>query len=358
MADKRAKYRKDPKGKGEIMDEKLSVKETATAEDTMAANETTNAGETATENKTSIAALKTQMCEYFVGKESVVEDLLICLLAGGHVLLEDVPGVGKTTLAKTLAKSVDCDFGRIQFTPDTLPTDVVGTSIYNMKTGEFNFREGAIMHQIILADEINRTSPKTQASLLEAMEEGRVTVDGKTYALPDPFMVIATQNPVEFLGTYPLPEAQTDRFMMRLSIGYPEESEEIRLAGNFLSGKVAEAVSAICKAEDIREMKEKVKSVHLSEGVLKYVRDMTDITRKEEKFVLGASPRAMLSLIRASQARAFLNDRDYVKPDDVKAVVIQVFHHRLRLTPEATIQGGDVDRILKELSLKVIVPMK
>ena len=308
--------------------------------------------------ESAIAALRAQMSEYFVGKESVVEDILICLLAGGHVLLEDVPGVGKTTLAKTLARSVDCDFGRIQFTPDTLPTDVVGTSIYNMKTGEFNFREGAIMHQIILADEINRTSPKTQASLLEAMEEGKVTVDGKTYELPDPFMVIATQNPVEFLGTYPLPEAQTDRFMMRLSIGYPEESEEIRLAGNFLSGKVAEAVSAVCSAGDIREMKEKVKSVHLSEGVIKYVRDMTDITRKEEKFVLGASPRAMLSLIRASQARAFLEGRDYVKPDDVKAVVIHVFHHRLRLTPEATIQGGDVDRILKELSLKVSVPMK
>ncbi|MBO7338829.1 MAG: AAA family ATPase, partial [Lachnospiraceae bacterium] len=160
-------------------------------------------------------ALKKQMCEYFVGKESVAENVLICLLAGGHLLLEDVPGVGKTTLARILAKSMECDFGRIQFTPDTLPGDVVGTSVYNAKTGEFTYREGAVMHQILLADEINRTSPKTQASLLEAMAEGSVTVDGKTYPLPQPFMVIATQNPVEFLGTYPLPEAQMDRFMMR-----------------------------------------------------------------------------------------------------------------------------------------------
>ncbi len=305
-----------------------------------------------------ITALKQQMCEYFVGKESVVENLLICLLAGGHVLLEDVPGVGKTTLAKTLAKSVECDFGRIQFTPDTLPGDVIGTSIYNMKTGEFTYREGSIMHQIVLADEINRTSPKTQASLLEAMEEGKVTVDGKTYALPDPFMVIATQNPVEFLGTYPLPEAQTDRFMMRLSIGYPVPEEEIRLAGNFLAGKFTDEVRSICKDEDIKKMKDEVKAVHLSEGVIQYIQEMTDITRTEKQFVLGVSPRAMLSLIRASQARAYLDGRDYVKPDDVKDVVINVFHHRLRLTSEATIQGGDVDRIMKELSLKVKVPMK
>ena len=296
--------------------------------------------------------------EVFRGKPEITDMLLAALFAGGHVLLEDVPGVGKTTLAKTLAKSVECDFGRIQFTPDTLPGDVIGTSIYNMKTGEFTYREGSIMHQIVLADEINRTSPKTQASLLEAMEEGKVTVDGKSYPLPDPFMVIATQNPVEFLGTYPLPEAQTDRFMMRLSIGYPVPEEEIRLAGNFLSGKVTDGVQSICKDEDIRKMKEEVKAVHLSEGVIQYIQEMTDITRTEKQFVLGVSPRAMLSLIRASQAKAYLDGRDFVKPDDVKDVVINVFHHRLKLTSEATIQGGDVDRIMKELSLKVKVPMK
>ncbi len=305
-----------------------------------------------------ISKLKNHMCEYFVGKESVVENVLICLLAGGHVLLEDVPGVGKTTLAKTLAKSVDCDFGRIQFTPDTLPGDVIGTTIYNMKTGEFAYKEGSVMHQIILADEINRTSPKTQASLLEAMEEGKVTVDGKTHELPKPFMVIATQNPVEFLGTYPLPEAQTDRFMMKLSIGYPDAEEERRLAGNFLAGKVADQIESICKTEDVLKMKEAVAVVHLSEGVIQYIQEIVDITREEKRFVLGASPRAMLALIRASQAHAYLEERDFVKPDDVKAVAINVLHHRLSLTSEAMIQGEDVDKVLKALVVKVTVPMK
>lgn len=302
--------------------------------------------------------LKNHICEYFVGKESVVEDVLVCLLAGGHVLLEDVPGVGKTTLAKTLAKSLDCDFGRIQFTPDTLPGDVTGTMIYNMKTGEFAYKEGSVMHQIVLADEINRTSPKTQASLLEAMEEGRVTVDGKTHELPKPFMVIATQNPVEFLGTYPLPEAQTDRFMMRLSIGYPSAEEERRLAANFLAGKVADKIESICSTEDVLKMMEAVRAVHLSEGITQYIQEITDITREEKKFVLGVSPRAMLALIRASQAHAYLEERDFVKPDDVKAVAVQVLHHRLSLTPEAVIQGEDVDKVLKALILKVPVPMK
>ena len=173
----------------------------------------------------------------FIGKEEVVENVIICLLAGGHVLLEDVPGVGKTTLAEVLSKTMECSFGRIQFTPDTLPGDISGISVYNMKTGDFEYREGVIMNQILLADEINRTSPKTQASLLEAMAENQVTVDGKIYKLPQPFMVIATQNPVEFLGTYPLPEAQMDRFMMRLSIGYPDREQELKMASNFLQGK-------------------------------------------------------------------------------------------------------------------------
>ena len=304
-----------------------------------------------------LEALKKQVCEYFAGKEIVAEDVLVCLLAGGHVLLEDVPGVGKTTLARILAKSMECDFGRIQFTPDTLPGDVVGTSVYNAKTGEFSYREGAIMHQILLADEINRTSPKTQASLLEAMAEGRVTVDGKTYDLPRPFMVIATQNPVEFLGTYPLPEAQMDRFMMRLSIGYPESGEEFRLAKNFLAGKTVETVEGVCKAEEVLKMRETVERISLSDGVIQYVQDMVRLTRQEKSFVLGASPRAMLSLIRASQAKAFLGGRDFVKPDDVKAVAVNVLHHRLTLTPEAKIRKEDVDRLLKELILKAKVPM-
>ena len=301
--------------------------------------------------------IKDHICEYFVGDESVVEDVLTCLLAGGHVLLEDVPGVGKTTLAKALAGSIDCDFGRIQFTPDTLPGDVIGTMIYNMKTGEFSYREGALMHQILLADEINRTSPKTQSSLLEAMEENSVTVDRITHKLPLPFMVIATQNPIDFIGTYPLPEAQTDRFMMRLSIGYPGVDEEKRLAANFIVGKTTESIESICSTGDVLQMQEDVRAVHLSDVILQYIQEITDITRKEEKFVLGASPRAMLALIRASQAHAYLKGRDFVKPDDVKAVAIRVLHHRLSLTPEAVIAGEDVDRVLNALIVKVLIPV-
>ena len=308
--------------------------------------------------KEKLEALKTQMMEYFVGKESVAQDMLICLLAGGHVLLEDVPGVGKTTLARTLAKSMECDFGRIQFTPDTLPGDVLGNMIYQPNVGEFVYREGAVMHQIVLADEINRTSPKTQSSLLEAMAEGQVTVDGKTYALPEPFMVIATQNPVEFLGTYPLPEAQMDRFMMRLTLGYPENDEELRLARNFLEGKTVAKIKGVCTTEEVVAWKKEVEKIRLSDGLIKYVRDMVELTRLEKSFVLGASPRAMLTLIRASQAKAFLLGRDYVKPDDVKAVAVNVLHHRLCLTPEAKIRKEDVDRLLKELILKTKVPME
>ena len=304
-----------------------------------------------------VERLKKQMKEYFVGQESAAEDLLICLLAGGHVLLEDVPGVGKTTLARLLAGSITCDFGRIQFTPDTLPGDVVGTSVYNPKSGEFTYREGAAMHQILLADEINRTSPKTQASLLEAMAEGRVTVDGTTYELPQPFMVVATQNPVEFLGTYPLPEAQMDRFMMRLSIGYPAEDEELRLAKNFLAGKTVETVQGICTADDVLAMRRQVEALTVSDGVICYIRDIVRLSREESAFVLGASPRAMLSLIRASQAKAFIDGRDFVKPDDVKAVAVHVLHHRLTLTPEAKIRGENVDEILTDLLRKAKVPM-
>ena len=305
-----------------------------------------------------INKLRDQINDYFVGKEEVVEDVLTCLLAGGHVLLEDVPGVGKTTLAKVLAKSVDMSFGRIQFTPDTLPGDVVGVSIYNMKTSEFEYKEGAIMHQIILADEINRTSPKTQSALLEAMAEESVTVDGKHYDLPKPFMVLATQNPVEFIGTFPLPEASVDRFMMRLSIGYPKEEEEVRLAKNILEGKDFETIQSVCNAQDILKLREEVAKIAISDKVISYAREIIDYTRHEQRFVIGASPRAFLSLIRASQARAYLQGRDYVKPDDIKAVAVNVLHHRLSLTPDAKIKKEKTDSVIKELVLKAKVPME
>lgn len=304
-----------------------------------------------------ISKLKETINNVFVGKEDVVEKLLICLLTGGHVLLEDVPGIGKTTLANTLAKSMECSLGRIQFTPDTLPGDVIGVSVYNMKTQEFEYREGVVMNQILLADEINRTSPKTQASLLEAMAEGRVTVDGKVYELPKPFMVIATQNPVEFLGTYPLPEAQMDRFMMRLSIGYPDKEQEIRMALQHLEGISPDNMEPVCSTEDLLEVKEVVAKVTVTKSVLGYMQDIVELTRKEPRFVLGASPRAMLALMRASQGEAFMQSRDYVKPDDVKRVAASVLEHRITLTSEARIQKESVSRILQSLILKARVPV-
>jgi len=304
-----------------------------------------------------VTRLRDNINQVFVGKEEIVENLLICLLAGGHVLLEDVPGVGKTTLALTLAKSMEASFGRIQFTPDTLPGDVTGVSVYHMKTGEFVFQPGVVMNQILLADEINRTSPKTQASLLEAMAEGQVTVDGKVYELPQPFLVIATQNPVEFMGTYPLPEAQMDRFMMRLSIGYPKREQELKMAELFLQGKTPDKAEAVCQAKDILALRKEVQAVTVKENVLAYMEDIVKSTREEPRYVLGASPRALLALLRASQARAFLQGRDFVKPDDVKAVAKQVLVHRLVLSAEARIQKADAEAILTALILKVKVPM-
>lgn len=293
----------------------------------------------------------------FVGKEDVVENLLICLLAGGHVLLEDVPGVGKTTLANAMAKSMSCSLGRIQFTPDTLPGDILGVSVYNMKTGEFEYREGVVMNQILLADEINRTSPKTQASLLEAMAEQQVTVDGAVYKLPNPFMVIATQNPVEFLGTYPLPEAQMDRFMMRLSVGYPGREQEIKMALQHLQGITPDKAEAVCTPEDILQIKEDVSKVKVTNQVLSYIEDLVDLTRNEPRFVLGVSPRAMLALVRTSQACAFLQGRDYVKPDDVKQIAKNVLLHRLSLTSEARIRKEDAGKVLHSLVVKAKVPV-
>ena len=295
--------------------------------------------------------------KHFIGHEDVTENVVICLLAGGHVLLEDVPGVGKTTLAKTLAKAVNLSFGRIQFTPDTLPSDVIGVEILNTKKGDFEYREGVIMHQLILADEINRTSPKTQSSLLEAMAEGYVTIDKERKKLPEPFMVIATQNPIEFLGTYPLPEAQMDRFMMRLSIGYPKAEGEIEMTKKFLDGEINETVESVLDATNLIELKKEVEKVSIVDDVIKYANDIIAMTRSEKSFVMGASPRAMLHLVRAAQAKAFITGRDFVTPDDIKAVAINTLHHRLTLTYEAKIAGEDIDKLLKSIILKAKVPM-
>lgn len=308
-------------------------------------------------NQRRVEQLQSAINKVFVGKAEIVDKILICLLAGGHVLLEDVPGVGKTTLANTLAKSMQCSFGRIQFTPDTLPGDIVGMSVFNMKTGEFQHRDGVVMNQILLADEINRTSPKTQAALLEAMAEGQVTLDGEIYPLPQPFMVIATQNPVEFLGTYPLPEAQMDRFMMRLSIGYASKEEELKLAQLFIQGQTPDKVEVVCDSNDIVAMKAEVEQIKVNDLVLGYIQDLIELTRKEERFVLGASPRAMLSLIRASQARAYLCGRDFVKPDDVKQIASDVLLHRVALTSEARIRKEDSKKILQSIIVKAKIPV-
>ena len=301
--------------------------------------------------------LKEVINEYFVGKEDAVLDLLTALAAGGHVLIEDAPGSGKTTLARVLAGACGCDFSRIQFTPDTLPGDVVGTSIYNPDTRKFEYSEGSVMTQVLLADEINRTSPKTQAALLEAMAEGQVTIDGVTHPLPDPFMVIATENPIEFLGTYPLPEAELDCFMMKISLGYPNEESELLMARNMLDGKEATTVPAVCSAADIREIREKTSKVTVADNVLRYTRNIIQGLRNEKRFVTGASPRAFLMLIRAAQGRAFILGRDYVIPDDIKAVAVNTLHHRMVLTAESKVTGEDTDVLIRGIVSSAEVPL-
>ena len=275
--------------------------------------------------------IKEAVNSVFVGKEDVVEQVLTCFLAGGHILLEDVPGVGKTTLARAMAKATGCTMGRVQFTPDTLPGDIVGMSVYNMKTGEFEHRDGVVMNQILLADEINRTSPKTQASLLEAMAEGQVTVDGTSYPLPQPFLVIATQNPVEFLGTYPLPEAQMDRFMMKLSMGLPSREEELEILEKYMDKEPLAELESVMNLEELAQAKEEASKVFVHECVREYMVDIVEATRKGAQVVMGVSPRGNLALLRCAKAYAYLEGRDYVTPDDIKVLVVPVLAHRIVL---------------------------
>lgn len=295
--------------------------------------------------------------QIIVGKREVIEYTIITLLAGGHLLLEDVPGVGKTTLAKALAQTIDCGFTRIQFTPDTLPTDVTGLSIYNMKTGQFEYSKGAIMNNIILADEINRTSPKTQASLLEAMEEKQVTVDGITYPLSEPFMVIATQNPVDYLGTYNLPEAQLDRFMIKMSIGYPAASDEQMMADRFLNKNLARELEPIVDKETIIKMQGEVAQVKVNHDLIAFVTKFIQETRKDSNISLGASPRATLALIRAAQARAYTKGRTYCIPDDILGLIVPVIAHRIILSPEARLAQTGTEKVLKDILSKIPIPV-
>jgi MoxR-like ATPase len=292
-----------------------------------------------------------------VGKREVIEYAMIVLLSEGHLLLEDVPGVGKTTLANAIAKSIDCGFNRIQFTPDTLPSDITGVSVYNMQTGQFEFTPGAIMNHIILADEVNRTSPKTQASLLEAMEEKQISVDGRTYPLPSPFMVIATQNPIDYLGTYNLPEAQLDRFLMKLSIGYPSVGDEKRMAEFYLKQSPLKSLEPVTDGKTISALQEEVKTVKIHKDLIFYIITIIDGTRKDPGIALGASPRATLALIRASQAAAYYADRDYCIPDDILKVIPPVIRHRLILSPEARLNKLTVEKVLDKIITSAHVPI-
>lgn len=291
-----------------------------------------------------------------IGKDEVLDLVVITLLSQGHLLIDDVPGVGKTMLAKSLAKSLGCSFNRIQFTPDMLPSDVTGVSIFNQNSREFEFRAGPIISQIVLADEINRATPKTQSALLEAMEERQVTVDGITHQIPQPFMVLATQNPIEYEGTFPLPEAQLDRFLMRIRIGYPTFSNEIEILELQQLKHPIEDVKTVISSSEIIEMQNAIKHVYVSSAVKRYIVELTRATRDHNDVYLGASPRGSLGLFRVSQAKAASVGRDFVLPDDVKGLAKFVLGHRLVINPSARLKNLTADQIIGEVLLQVSVP--
>ena len=291
-----------------------------------------------------------------LGKHEEVQSAVVALLCQGHLLVEDVPGVGKTMLAKSLAKSVGCTFRRIQFTPDMLPTDVTGVSVFNQKTREFEFRPGPVMAQIVLADEINRATPKTQSALLEAMEERQVTVDGVTYPLSRPFLVLATQNPIEYEGTFPLPEAQVDRFMMRIRLGYPAMEEEMRILDSQRVVHPVEQIGQVVSAEELVQAQDEVKEVYVDDLVKEYIVELVRATRSHPDVYLGASPRGSLALHKTSRALAAILGREYVIPDDVKALAEPTLAHRLIISPSARIKNVDARSIIQETLDSVPVP--
>ncbi len=306
--------------------------------------------------KTFAEKVITNIERVIVGKRDAVELAVIALLCQGHLLIEDVPGVGKTMLARSLARSLDCSFNRIQFTPDMLPSDVTGVSIYNQASREFEFRPGPVMAQIVLADEINRATPKTQSALLEAMQEGQITVDGVTHILPRPFMVLATQNPIEYEGTFRLPEAQMDRFLLRVNLGYPGLDDEIDVLDRQQFQHPVENLEAVSSTDEVIAAQDAIREVFISPDIKRYMVEITRRTRAHDEVYLGASPRGSLTLYRASQARAALSARDYVLPDDVKALVSSALGHRIIMGAGARLRDLNPDTVIKDVLSDVLVP--
>jgi MoxR-like ATPase len=293
-----------------------------------------------------------------VGKDEVLDLALVAVLCEGHILIEDVPGIGKTTLARSLAVSLGCSFRRIQFTPDLLPSDVTGINVFNQKRHEFEFRPGPVMSQVVLADEINRATPRTQSALLEAMQERQITVDGETYKLPRPFLVLATQNPIELEGTFPLPEAQVDRFLMRLSIGYPTEEEEHTMLLRFERHDPLEDLSAVTTPEELTAMQQQVQEVRVEESVRGYIVDIVRATREHDDVRLGGSPRGTLALYKCAQALAGIRGREYVLPDDVKLLAPYVLTHRILISPTTRLRGRSLSDVLMDVIETVPVPVE
>jgi MoxR-like ATPase len=293
-----------------------------------------------------------------VGKDAAVELTIVALLCEGHVLIEDVPGLGKTVLAKALAKSLGCQFRRIQCTPDLLPSDITGTYVFNQRTSDFEFRPGPVMAQVVLADEINRATPRTQSALLEAMQERQVTTEGHTKPLPRPFIVLATQNPVELEGTFPLPEAQLDRFMLKITMGYPTVDEDRRILGRFRSNDPIVSLEAVIAADELLHLQQLCREVHVAGDVEDYIIAVVHASRDHEAVAIGASPRAMLALFQASQALAAIRGRSYVSPDDVKYMTVPVLAHRIMAKSESWLQGHHAERIMQEVLERVSTPVE
>ncbi len=308
--------------------------------------------------KTTAERLQASVEQVIVGKPEVVRLALVALLCEGHILLDDVPGLGKTTLAKSIARSLGCTFKRIQFTPDLMPSDITGINFYNQKVGDFVFREGPLIAQVVLADEINRATPRTQAALLEAMEERQLTVEGVTTTLPRPFLVVATQNPVELEGTFPLPEAQLDRFLVRLKLGYPSEDDEDEILRRFEGANPMETLQPVITGEELVRLASALRDLHVEPAVRRYAVRIVQATREDPAFELGASPRGSLALFRTARALAALSGRDYVLPDDVKTMAPYVLPHRLILSTQARLRGRNADDVLAEVLDRVPVPIE